>query len=122
MNIEEQLKELSHQNCPRQVDVVDRVMAEVRQHPYLIPTAAAETRRAVTPIKKVLWRRIAMTAAAAVAALVVFNIAVAPSYNEEQIGTMLAYVYDYDNYASVESAAPSPIDYLYDGGSFSESE
>lgn len=105
MNIDEQLKELSRQTCPRQVDVVDAVMAQVRQHPYLMP--ARKT-------KAVLWRRIALTAVAAVAALVVLNISLRPSYNEEQIGDMLAYVSDYDYYSSVEEPAVNPIEFLYD--------
>ena len=37
MTIEKQLRELAQQTCPKQVDVVDAVMAEVRQRPYLQP-------------------------------------------------------------------------------------
>ncbi len=112
MNIDEQLKQLSQQTCPRQVDVVDSVMAHVRQHPYLQPVAAPS---AVHRRRWVPWA--SLTAAAAAVALVVVNItpAVASSYNEEQIGTMMAYVSDCDNYYSpVESAAENPIEYLYD--------
>ena len=108
MNIEEQLQELSCQTYPRQVDVVDAVMAQVRQHPYLMPSAPAAN------TKKVVWRRIALTAAAAVAALVVINISFRPSYDEAQIGDMLAYVSDYDYYSSVEEMAVNPIEFIYE--------
>ena len=63
---------------------------------------------------KVLWRRIALTAAAAVAALVVLNVSLRPSYDEAQIGDMLAYVTDYDYYSPVEELAENPIEVLYD--------
>lgn len=109
MNIEEQLQELKSLRYPKEVDVVDAVMADVRQHPYLMPATA---KKATT--KKVVWRRIAMTSAAAVAALVAINISLRPSYNEEQIGDMLAYVSDYDYYAPVEDMAVNPIDFLYE--------
>ena len=41
MTIEKQLQELAQQTCPKQVDVVDAVMAEVRQRPYLQPASHA---------------------------------------------------------------------------------
>lgn len=103
MNIDEQLQQLSRQTCPRQVDVVDAVMAQVRQRPYLVPVK-----------RNYLWQRVALTAVAAALALVVVNVATARSYNETQIGDMLAYVSDYDYYAPVESVASNPIEYLYD--------
>lgn len=113
MNIDEQLKQLSQQTCPWQVDVEDRVMEQVRQHPYLQPVAAP-----AAPHKRRWVPWVSLTAAAAAVGLVVVNInpaAATPAYNEEQIGTMMAYVADYDNYyASVESAAENPIEYLYD--------
>ena len=113
MNIDEQLQELSQLTCPRQVDVVDAVMNEVRQHPYLMPNV--EMRQAASSRhRKVVWRRIALTAVAAMAALVVINLSFRPSYNEEQIGTMLAYVSDYDYYLPVEELAENPIEFLYD--------
>lgn len=103
MNIEEQLQILSRQTCPKQVDVVDAVMAQVRRKPYLRPAH-----------RTALWRTVALTAVAAVAAVVVFNVASFHSYDEEGIGRMMAYVSDYDYYASVESAAVNPIECLYD--------
>lgn len=110
MNIDEQLKQLAQQTCPKQVDVVDSVMAEVRKHPYLQPVA----KPAVRKVRWVPWA--SLTAVAAVAGLVVVNLtpAVAATYNEEQIGSMMASVADYNYYAPVESAAENPIDYLYD--------
>lgn len=107
MNIEEQLQALSRQTCPRQVDVVDAVMAEVRQHPYLQPVA---------PRRNPWIPRIALTAVAAVAALVIINVSTSRSYDMDQIGSMMAYVSDYDNY-TVEHAA-NPIEYLYDDDTY----
>ena len=113
MNIDEQLKQLSQQTCPWQVDVEDRVMEQVRQHPYLQPVApSAATRK----YRWVPWT--ALTAAAAAVGLVVVNTnpaAATPTYNVEQISTMMAYVADYDNYyTSDESTDENPIEYLYD--------
>lgn len=110
MNIDEQLKQLAQQTCPKQVDVVDSVMAEVRKHPYLQPATKPVVRR----VRWVPWA--SLTAAAAVVGLVVVNIspAAAATYNEEQIGSMMVSVADYDYYSPVESAAENPIDYLYE--------
>ena len=110
MNIDEQLKELAQQTYPKQVDVVDSVMAEVRKHPYLQPVAQpAATRKH----RWVPWAT--LTAVAAAAGLVVVNINPSGSYNEDQIGSMMAYVADCDNYyASVEAPAENPLEYLYD--------
>ena len=105
MNIDEQLKVLARERCPRQVDVVEPVMAQVRR--MGVPTAS----RTVRP----LWPRLAISSAAAVIALLVINITLfrSHSYDEEQIGTTMAYVSDYSYYASVESAV-NPVEYLYD--------
>ena len=109
MNIDEQLKQLAQQSCPKQVDVVDSVMAEVRKHPYLQPVAKPA-------VRKIRWVPWASLAAAAVVGLIIFNINTvsAATYNEEQISTMMATVADYNYYAPVESAAENPIDYLYE--------
>ena len=65
MTIDEQLKQLSSEECPHKVDVVDSVMAEVEKHPYLQP----DHRR------RVQWRWVASAAAAVVAAIVVISVA-----------------------------------------------
>ena len=107
MTIEKQLQELAQQTCPKQVDVVDAVMAEVRQRPYLQPASHALyawLRRPAT------W---ALTAAAAVAAIVIININ-SPTCDEQQLSTMIARVSDYNYYSSVEAAAENPIEFLYD--------
>lgn len=109
--IDEQLKQLSQQSYPKQVDVVDSVMAEVRKHPYLQPVAQPAVRKT----RWVPWASI--SAAAAAVGLVVLNItpASAATFNEEQISSMMAYVSDCDNYYTpVESSAENPIEYLYD--------
>jgi hypothetical protein len=106
MNLDEQLKELAQQRCPRQVDVVEPVMAQVRR--MGAPTAS----RNVRP----LWPRLAVSSAAAVIALVVINLTLfrSASYNVAQIGSEMAYVSDYSYYSSVESAAENPVECLYD--------
>lgn len=111
MNIDVQLKQLAQQTCPKQVDVVDSVMAEVRKHPYLQPVAAPAAPRKT---RWVPWA--SLSAAAAVVGLIVLNItpASAASFDEEQISSMMASVADHDYYFPVESAADNPIDYLYD--------
>ena len=111
MNIDEQLKQLAQQTCPKQVDVVDSVMAEVRKHPYLQPAVKSA---ASTKTRWMSWA--SLTAAAAAVGLVVVNIspAAAATYNEEQIGYMMTSVSSYDYYSPVESAAENPIEYLYE--------
>ncbi len=90
--------------CPKEVDVVDAVMAEVRQHPYLMP------RR-----RNVLLRRIALSAAAVAAVAIIAVPALLPrTYDEQGIGEMIASVQSYDYYSHVESLAEDPIAYLYD--------
>jgi hypothetical protein len=101
MDIEKQLHVLSKASYPGNIDVVEGVMAQVRQHPYMI--------HRFNP-----WKRIALTAAAAVAAVVVVTLATPRSYDEEGISHMIASVSSYDYYQSVESAAENPIGYLYD--------
>lgn len=103
MNTEQLLKELSQQTCPREVDVVDAVMAQVRQRPYLMP------RRNTT-----LVRRIALSVAAVAAVAIIAVPALMPrSDNDAQLDDMFAYVQDYDYFYHVESAA-NPIEYLYE--------
>ena len=109
MNIDEQLKQLAQQTCPKQVDVVDSVMAEVRKRPYLQPVAKSASRKT----HWVPWA--SLVAAAAVVGLIIVNTntAAAATYNEEQISSMMASVADYDYYSPVESDAENPIEYLY---------
>ncbi len=122
MNIEEQLQILSRQTCPKQVDVVDAVMAQVRQKPYLQPGAQSKGVNLFGVHRTTLWRTVALTAVAAVAAVVVFNVASFQSYDEEGIGSMMASVSDYDYYyGSIESVA-NPIEYLYDDPSTQTNE
>lgn len=106
MTIEETLKQIAGQQCPYQVDVVDRVMAEVCQKPYLRPVH-----------RRVNWQRISAVAAAAVVALVVVNVAFfrTMGYDNEGLGSMMAQVNDYSSWNTIEDAATdNPISYLYD--------
>lgn len=108
MTLEEQLGQLAKQTYPVQVDVVDKVMATVMQHPYL-----------QRPSKKTpVWKYITSGAAAAVVIAVVLNVSVtySRSYDVEQIGSMLAMVDEYNTYGdfqTVEDAAVNPIEMLY---------
>lgn len=104
MNLEQQLEHLAQTVYPKQVDVVDAVMAQVRQRPYL-----------VLQHRRTLGRRIALSAAAAVAvAIIAVPALMNRTFNEEQIGSMMASVQDYDYYSHVESAVANPIEYLYE--------
>lgn len=104
MNIEQQLDELKRLNYPREVDVVEPVMAEVRKRPYLMPR------------RRHVWVRRLTLSAAAVAAVAIFAVPalINRSYDEDGIGEMIASVQDYSYYSHVESAALNPIEYLYD--------
>lgn len=105
MTIEETLKQMAGLQYPRQVDVVDRVMAEVSQHPYL------------QPVKRVVqWGRVSAIAAAAVVALLAVNVAVFQlrDYDEVGIGSAMLTLNDYTMWNTVEEAAVNPIEYLYE--------
>lgn len=105
MNIEQTLEQLSHLRYPRQVDVTEGVMAQISQHPYLRPLHRSH-----------LWRRVSLAVAAAVVALVLFNIAFvrSRSYDVEGMGSMMAQVNDYSSWYTVEEVAVNPIEYLYE--------
>lgn len=105
MTLDEQLEQLAGLRYPRQVDVVERVMARVAT----LPQPQARTSRP-------LWPRAATVAAAAVAVLFVVGIATPlfRPYDEEGMGTMLAQVNDYGSWSSIEEAAENPYESLYD--------
>ena len=107
MNIDEQLKQLASMEYPERVDVVDAVMAEVQKHPYLQP---APQRRRVN------WRLVGMAAAAALAALVVVNVAFVGtrSYDEEGMSSMIAQLNDYSSWNTVEQVADDPYEYFFE--------
>ena len=119
MNIDEQLNQLSQQTCPWQVDVEDRVMEQVRQHPYLITQSPGQSATQTSSVRKYRWVPwAALTAAAAAVGLVLVNTnqaAATPTYNVEQISDMMALVADSDNYyTSDEADDENLIEYLYD--------
>lgn len=104
MNTEQLLQELAGVEYPRQVDVVDAVMAEVRKRPYLMPKR-----------RNVVLRRVGLSvAAAAVAAIIAVPALMPKAGSNEPMGDMLASVQSYDYYAAIESAALNPIECLYD--------
>lgn len=105
MTIEDTLEQLSRQQYPHQVDVVERVMAQVEKHPYLRPMH----RRAVN------WQRIGAVAAAAVVALVAVNVTLFhDNYDNEGMGSMIAQVNDYSTWNTVEESAVNPLEYIYE--------
>lgn len=105
MTLEQTLEQLSKQEYPRKVDVVDRVMDQVRQHPYLQPA-----RRTVN------WRHISVAAAAAVVALFIVNITVfrPSSLSNEDMGITISQFNDYSSWSTVEEPAVNPYEYLYE--------
>ena len=105
MDIEQSLEQIAQMRYPRQVDVVDRVMAQVSAMPPL-------HRHQSLP----LWQRIGAVAAAAVAVLFVVNLS-APylrSYDEEGLVHMMVQYNDYSAWNTVEQAAVNPYEYLYE--------
>lgn len=105
MNIDQTLEQLSHLQCPRQVDVTDRVMEQVMQRPYLQPVHHRH-----------ILRNIGIVAAAASLALVILNVTTiyTHSYDDEGLGSMIAQVNDYSSWNSIEEMAVNPYEYLYD--------
>lgn len=110
MNIDQTLEHLSHLQCPRQVDVTDRVMEQVMQRPYLQPQYPTRKNRAP------LLRRIGIVAVAASLALVVLNVAVVYTrpYDEESMESTIAQLNDYSSWNTVEEVAVNPYEYLYE--------
>ena len=106
MNIDNTLEQLASLQYPKQVDVTDRVMARVSQHPYLQP---------VRHSNRQLWTRISAVAAVAVVVLVAVNVTslYTRSYDVESMGNTLAQLNDYSSWTTVEEAA-NPYEYLYD--------
>ena len=108
MNIDQTLEQLSHLQCPQQVDVTDRVMAQVVQHPYLRPQYERHSSK--------VFRRIGVATVAAALALVILNVTTVytRSYDEEGLGSMIAQYNDYSSWNTVEEVAVNPLEYLYE--------
>lgn len=104
MNIDQTLDQLARQKYPHQVDVVDRVMAQVEQHPYLLHR------------HRPLWQPVGAAAAACIAFLLVLNVVTFRfrSYDEAGLGMAIAQVNDYSSWNSVEDYANNPYEYLYE--------
>ena len=106
MTIDEGLNQLARQQYPHTVDVVQTVMSQVRQHPYLQPVHRVHT-----------WQRITSSAVAAVLLAIVVSTVVVriQANNEAGIGSMIAQVQDYGYYGStVEEPALNPIECIYE--------
>lgn len=105
MTLEQTLEQLSQQQCPHKVDVVDRVMAQVQQKPYLRPV-----RRSIG------WKQISVAAAAAVVALFIVNITIfkPTSLSNEDMGYAISQFNDYSSWNTVEEAAANPLESLYE--------
>lgn len=105
MTLEQRLDQLAAQQYPHKVDVVDSVMAQVSQKPYLRPV-----RRSIG------WRQVGIAAAAAVVALFIVNITVfrPAGCSNEDMGYAIAQFNDYSSWNTVEEAAVNPFEYMYD--------
>ena len=95
-------------NYPADIDVTAAVMEQVRKRPLLAPAVQRRQR----------FQRIATAVAACAVLAVAFNVTMlyTRNYNEAQIGSLIASVYDYHadyetNSQLIESAA---FDYLYE--------
>lgn len=105
MTLEQTLEQLSQQQYPHKVDVVDCVMAQVQQKPYLRPV-----RRSIG------WRQISIAAAAAVVALFVVNITFfrPSSFSNEDMGYAISQFNDFSSWNTVEEAALNPMEPLFE--------
>lgn len=105
MTLEQRLEQLSQQQYPHKVDVVESVMAQVQQKPYLRPV-----RRSIG------WKQISVAAAAAVVALFIVNITIyrPASLSNEDMGLAISQFNDYSSWNTVEEAAANPYEYLYE--------
>lgn len=105
MTLDEQLEQLAAMQCPRQVDVTDRVMQQVASRPYLRPTHHAIT-----------WKRVGAVAAV-LTPLIFAAIYLAPllhSYDDEGLANSMAQYNDYAAWNPVEEVAANPYDFLYE--------
>lgn len=105
MTLEQKLNQLASLQYPHKVDVVDSVMAQVSQRPYMRPV-----RRTLS------WRYISIAAAAAVVALFIVNITLFRPVNSsnEDMGFAIAQFNDYSSWNTVEEAAVNPFEFLYE--------
>lgn len=106
MTIDQQLEQLSRLRYPKQVDVVDRVMAQVADRPYLQPVAH----------RRQIWKPVSIAAVAAVAVLLLVNVVsiYGRSYDEAGMGVTIAQLNDYSSWNTIEEAAVNPYECLYE--------
>ena len=105
MNIDQTLEQMAALQCPRKIDVTERVMAHAMQHPYLRPVHRRQ------PL-----RNLGIVAVAASLLLVIVNVTsiYTRPYDEESMGSMIAQVNDYSSWNTVEEMAVNPYEYLYE--------
>lgn len=105
MTLEQRLDQLAAQQYPHKVDVVDSVMEQISQRPYLRPAR-----------RRINWRQASIAAAAAVAALFIVNITVfrPAGCSNEDMGFAIAQFNDYSSWNTVEEAAVNPYEYMYE--------
>lgn len=105
MTLEQRLDQLAAQQYPHKVDVVDSVMEQISQRPYLRPAR-----------RRINWRQASIAAAAAVVALFIVNITVfrPAGCSNEDMGFAIAQFNDYSSWNTVEEAAVNPYEYMYE--------
>ena len=105
MNIDQRLEQLAQLQYPTQIDVTDRVMQHVMQHPYMQPVHRTS-----------VWRRVGIAGVAAVAVLLIVNVAslYTRNYDINGLGNTIAEVNDYSSWNTVEYAALNPIESIYE--------
>ena len=84
MNIDQTLEQLSHLQYPRQVDVTERVMAQVM---------GVDPDQVSVKATTMVYTR---------------------SYDDEGMGSMIAQANDYSSWNTVEEMAVNPYEYLYE--------
>ena len=109
MTDEDILQQLRELNYPDKIDVVDAVMAQVRNKPLLVPQP-----------KRVSFQRWAVAVAACFVLAVTVNVSILflRDFNEPQLSKDIAMVYNYtDAYNSISSDDSYDfglVEYLYD--------
>ena len=105
MTLEQRLDQLAQLQYPNKVDVMDSVMSQVSQRPYLRPVR-----------RNVSWRYVSIAATAAVVVLFIVNITIfrPSSYSNEDMGFAIAQFNDYSSWNTVEDAAVNPFEYMYE--------
>ena len=103
MTIENTLKQIANLRYEEKVDVVDEVMRQVAQRPFLQPVYSARKR----------WRITTIAAVVAVAIVTGVFLLRPHGYTTDEVDYAIMQFNDYSSWNTVESSA-NPFAYMYD--------